>query len=60
MKIIKSVFFILILIIAAALITALFIEEDYAVEKEIVINMPRKHQISKKSRCIQRLVRHGS
>jgi hypothetical protein len=41
MKIIKRILFALLGLIAVALIAALFIPKDYAVEREISINQPK-------------------
>ena len=42
MKIVKNILIVLAIIIAIPLITALFIDKDYAIEREIVINKPNK------------------
>ena len=42
MKILKRILIAIVLLIAMALITALFVKKDYAVEREIVINKPQK------------------
>jgi hypothetical protein len=41
MKVLKIVFFSIIGIIAIALITALFLKKEYAVEREVIINKPK-------------------
>ncbi|HMT28530.1 MAG TPA: SRPBCC family protein [Bacteroidia bacterium] len=40
MKIIKKILIFIVVVIAVALIAALFVKKDYAVEREIVINKP--------------------
>ena len=42
MKILKALLFIVLGLIAAGLLTALFVKKDYKVEKEVVINKPRQ------------------
>jgi uncharacterized protein YndB with AHSA1/START domain len=41
MKIMKRVFYALLVVLATALIVALFIPKDYTVEREIIINQPK-------------------
>ncbi len=41
MKILKTILFVILGIVAICLIAALFIKKDYAVEKEVVINQPK-------------------
>ncbi|GAB3523847.1 SRPBCC family protein [Emticicia fontis] len=41
MKILKTILFVILGIVAVCLIAALFIKKDYAVEKEVVINKPK-------------------
>jgi hypothetical protein len=41
MKILKTILFVILGIVAICLIAALFIKKDYAVEKEVVINKPK-------------------
>jgi uncharacterized protein YndB with AHSA1/START domain len=41
MKIIKKILFVILGLIALALVVALFLPKDYAVEREIVINQPK-------------------
>jgi hypothetical protein len=40
MKLLKRILIVLLVIIAIPLIVALFLKQDYAVEREIVINKP--------------------
>lgn len=42
MKILKAILVAIVMLVAVALITALFVKKDYAVEREIVINKPQK------------------
>lgn len=41
MKILKTILFVILGIVAVCLIAALFIKKDYAVEKEVIINQPK-------------------
>ena len=41
MKIMKRVFYALLVVLATALIVALFIPKDYTVEREIIIKQPK-------------------
>lgn len=41
MKVLKTILFVILGIVAVCLIAALFIKKDYAVEKEVVINQPK-------------------
>ena len=41
MKILKTILFVILGIVALCLIVALFVKKDYAVEKEVVINQPK-------------------
>ena len=42
MKILKKIFMALGILIALALVAALFISKDYSIEKEVIINKPRQ------------------
>lgn len=42
MKVLKKILLVLVIILAIPFITALFIEKDYAVEREIVIDQPKE------------------
>lgn len=41
MKILKRILLVLVVLIAVPLIVALFVNKDYAVEKEVTINKPK-------------------
>ena len=41
MKILKKILILIVAVIALALITALFVKKEYAVEREVVINKPK-------------------
>lgn len=41
MKILKTIFIVIVILIAIPLIVALFVKKEYAVEREITINQPR-------------------
>lgn len=42
MKILKRILLVIVLLVAVALITALFVKKDYAVERQITINKPKQ------------------